>query len=52
MRESRKDKFLLMSALKHFKYISTTSISEILKPYCNCLVLLAATKRIDGILEG
>ncbi|CAD8136040.1 unnamed protein product [Paramecium pentaurelia] len=51
-REQRKDKFLLMSALKHFKYISTTGISEILKPFCNSLVLLAVSKRIDGILEG
>ncbi|CAD8196472.1 unnamed protein product [Paramecium pentaurelia] len=47
-----KDKFLLMSGLKHFKYISTTTISEILKPYCNSLVLLAVSKRMDGILEG
>ncbi|CAD8100841.1 unnamed protein product [Paramecium primaurelia] len=47
-----KDKFLLMSGLKHFKYISTTTISEILKPYCNSLVLLTVSKRMDGILEG
>ncbi|CAD8210773.1 unnamed protein product [Paramecium octaurelia] len=47
-----KDKFLLMSGLKHFKYICTTPISEILQPFCNSLVQLAVSKRMDGIIEG
>ncbi|CAD8124767.1 unnamed protein product [Paramecium sonneborni] len=51
-KKSIKNKFLLMSGLKHFKYISTTGICDILKPYCNALVQLGVSRRMDGIVEG
>lgn len=43
---------MLIPALKHFKFICTTNVPMIVKPYCDSFVQIAVNKRIDGILEG
>ncbi|CAD8207931.1 unnamed protein product [Paramecium octaurelia] len=47
-----KDKFMIMPALKHFKYLCTSSCSQIIKPFCEPFIQITASGKIHGILEG
>ncbi|CAD8198145.1 unnamed protein product [Paramecium pentaurelia] len=47
-----KDKFMIMPALKHFKYLCTSNYSQIVKPYCESFIQISSSGRINGILEG